>query len=205
MLLLGVGLGLRHATDADHVVVVTALVQREPGIWRAARVAVLWGLGHSAAFFGLGLLIVLADVRIPATFDRGMDLLVALMLVGFGVWHLARSRSERTEVTARKGVSCDSRPVLIGVVHGLAGSTAIALLAITTIPSPTLAVLYLALFALGTVLGMVALTLVMSQPISWSMRRQGFLRQGITVLAALLSVGLGAAILGRTAFSAGAP
>ncbi len=50
VLLLGVGLGLRHATDADHVVVVSALVQREPGIWRAARVAALWGLGHSAAF-----------------------------------------------------------------------------------------------------------------------------------------------------------
>ncbi len=205
VLLLGVGLGLRHATDADHVVVVSALVQREPSIWRAARVAAFWGLGHSAAFFGLGLLIVLAGVRIPAAFDRSTDLLVAVMLLGFGAWHLVRSRSGSMRVTAGEGVSSYARPVLIGVVHGLAGSAAIALLAATTIPSPALAVLYLAVFAFGTVLGMVVLTLVMSQPISWTMCRHGFLRQGLTVLVALLNVGLGAVILARAAFGAGAP
>ncbi len=205
VLLLGVGLGLRHATDADHVVVVSALVQRDPCLWRAARVAALWGLGHSATFFGLGLSIVLAGVRISATFDRCADVLVALMLLGFGVWHLMRSRGERAEVTAGEGASTYARPVLIGVVHGLAGSAAIALLAATTIPSRTLAALYLALFAFGTVLGMVALTVIMSQPISWTMRRPGLLRRALTVLASLLSVGLGVVILARTMFGAGAP
>jgi hypothetical protein len=200
VLFLGVGLGLRHATDVDHVVVISALVQREPGIWRAARIAVFWGLGHSAAFFGLGLLIVLAGVRVPAAFDRSTDLLVAIMLLGFGAWHLARSRSERAEAKASEGVSSYRRPVLIGLVHGLAGSAAIALLAATTIPSRALAILYLALFAFGTVLGMVALTLVMSQPISWTMRRHGFLRRGSKVFAALLSMAVGAAIVARTVF-----
>ncbi|HEX3853001.1 MAG TPA: hypothetical protein VHW01_18690 [Polyangiaceae bacterium] len=182
----------------------SALVQREPGMWRAARLAALWGFGHTAAFFGLGILIVLADVRLPASFDRLAELLVAVMLLGFGGWHLARSRAANVEM-ARTSASSYARPVLIGVVHGLAGSAAVALLAATTIPSRALATLYLALFGLGTVLGMVVLTLVLSQPISWTMRRQGLLNQGLTVFAALLSIGLGGVILARTLLTAAAP
>ena len=185
VLLLGVGLGLRHATDADHVVVVTALVQREPGAWRAARIAALWGLGHSAAFLGLGLLIVMAGLRVPPAFERLAELLVAAMLIGFGAWHLARSRA------------ATAQPVIIGLVHGLAGSAGIALLATATIPSRALAVAYLALFGLGTVLGMVALTVTLSRPIGWAMQRDDRWRQGATAAAAALSVALGVSVLAR--------
>ena len=205
VLLLGVGLGLRHATDADHVVVVAALVQREPGIGRSARVAALWGLGHTAAFFGLGVLIVLAEVRIPVSFERATELLVAAMLIGFGLWHLAKSRHAAKHPPGARIASNYGRPILIGVVHGLAGSAAIALLAATTIQSRLLAVAYLALFGLGTVLGMVVLTVVMSRPISWTMGRQGILKRGLTVLAALLSMTLGAVIVVRMVFSVGTP
>jgi len=194
VLLLGIGLGLRHATDADHVVVVSALVQREPGIWRAVRVAALWGAGHTAAFLGLGLLIVLAEVRIPATFEPLVELLVGVMLIGFGMWHLARNRSESQPSAAPSSVAY-VRPVLIGLVHGLAGSAGIALLAATTITSRPLAAAYLGLFGLGTIVGMVALTVVISRPISWTMQRGGRVKQAVTILAALLSMGLGAAIV----------
>jgi len=194
VLLLGIGLGLRHATDADHVVVVSALVQREPGIWRAVRVAALWGAGHTAAFLGLGLLIVLAEVRIPATFEPLVELLVGVMLIGFGMWHLARNRSESHPSAAPSSVAY-VRPVLIGLVHGLAGSAGIALLAATTITSRALAAAYLGLFGLGTIVGMVALTVVISRPISWTMQRGGRVKQAVTILAALLSMGLGAAIV----------
>jgi len=198
VLLLGIGLGLRHATDADHVVVVSALVQREPGVWRAARIAALWGIGHTIAFLGLGLLIVLAGVRIPSAFERAADLLVAAMLIGFGLWHLAKNRGEVPQSITAEAASSYARPVLIGLVHGLAGSAGIALLAATTIASRPLAAAYLGLFGIGTVLGMVALTVVMSRPISWTMRREGVLKQGVTVLAALLSMMLGAVVLVRT-------
>lgn len=197
VLLLGVGLGLRHATDADHVVVVSALVQREPGMWRAARIAALWGAGHTVAFLALGLPIVLAEVRIPEAFERGAELLVALMLIGFGVWHLVGSRRAEVGESAPAVASASVRPLLIGLAHGLAGSAGIALLAATTIGSRPLAVAYLGLVALGTVIGMVALTVLMSRPISWTMRRDGRLRSAITVLAATLSVGLGLAVCVR--------
>jgi nickel/cobalt exporter len=204
VLLLGVGLGIRHATDADHVVVLSALVQREPGIWRAARIAALWGAGHTVAFLGLGLLIVLAEVRIPEAFERGAELLVASMLIGFGAWHLARSGELALHRSVPPAASTPTRPVAIGLVHGLAGSAGIALLAATTIRSRPLAVAYLGLVALGTVLGMVALTVVLSRPINWTMRREGRLRQVVTVVAALLSMALGLTMLVRGVLGAGA-
>lgn len=166
VLLLGIGLGLRHAADADHVVVVSALVQREPGVWRAARIAALWGAGHTVAFLALGLLIVLAGVRLPESFEHGAELLVALMLVGLGIWHLVRSRGTDSGESPPWVAGASARPLLIGLVHGLAGSAGIALLAATTIGSRPLAAAYLGLVALGTVIGMVALTVLMSLPIS---------------------------------------
>jgi len=197
VLLLGIGLGLRHATDADHVVVVSALVQREPGIGRATRVAALWGLGHTATFLGLGLLVVLFGVRIPVAFERFVDLAVGVMLVGFGVRHLARTRAMVPVIAnaTTAGSGSDVRPLVIGCVHGLAGSAAIALLAATTIAAPTLAATYLVLFGLGTILGMVALTAVIARPIGWAMQRGGGVQRVATVLAALLSMLLGATIL----------
>lgn len=205
VLLLGLVLGLRHATDADHVVVVSALVQREPGVWRAARIAALWGAGHTIAFLALGLLIVLAEVRIPEAFEHGAELIVALMLIGFGIWHLLRSRAPGAGKTVRSVAGASARPLVIGLVHGLAGSAGIALLAATTIASRPLAVAYLGLVALGTVVGMVALTVLMSRPISWTMRREGRLRSAITVLAAMLSIGLGLTVLVRAMSGGGGP
>lgn len=195
VLLFGLGLGIRHATDADHVVVVSAMVQREPGGWGAARVAALWGAGHTVSFLALGLLIVLADVKIPAAFERGAEVLVALMLIAFGIWHLARSRARYDNGSVLAVATTAARPLMIGVVHGLAGSAGIALLAATTIGSRPLAAAYLGLVALGTVLGMVALTVLMSRPIGWAMRRGGRLRSAITVVAAVLSIGLGIMVL----------
>ncbi len=206
VLLLGIALGLRHATDPDHVVVVSALVQRQPGVWKAARIAALWGAGHTAAFLGVGLLVLLAEVRIPEAFERLAELLVASMLIAFGCWHIATSRTSFDQLPgATQPASNGARPVLIGLVHGLAGSAGIALLAATTIASRPLAVAYLGLFGLGTVLGMVALTMLLARPISRTMRRDGFVKQGVTILAALLSMMLGAIVLVQALGGEGAP
>jgi nickel/cobalt transporter (NicO) family protein len=197
VVLLGIGLGLRHATDADHVVVVSALLQREPGVWRAARIAALWGAGHTASFLGLSLLIVFAELRLPHAFEHGVELLIAAMLIGFGVWHLMRIRASSDPLRTAPVARATTRPVLIGLVHGLGGSAGVALLAVTTIAPRALAVLYLGLVALGTVVGMVALTVVMSRPIRWTMRREGNLKHASAILAAGLSLALGGTVLAR--------
>jgi len=196
VLWLGVGLGLRHAIDAEHVVVVSALVQREPGLWRAARIAALWGTGHTAAFLGVGLLVVLAGVHVPASFEEAAEVLVAAMLIGLGLWNLrALGRTAEPSMPARAPTA---RPLFLGLVHGLAGSAGIALLTATTIDSRAFAALYLALFGLGTVLGMVLLTMLLSRPIAWIAARGAFARNLTTGGAALVSVGLGIAIVLQT-------
>jgi nickel/cobalt transporter (NicO) family protein len=189
VLLLGVGLGLRHATDADHVVVVSNLVQREAGLWKAARIAALWGLGHGAAFFVVGAAIVVGGVSLPAAFEPITDGLVALMLIGMGIVHLLPRREERERTAPDYPSTGSMRPVLVGVVHGLAGSASVALLAMSTIPSRGAATLYLLFFGAGTVLGMVALTALLARPLAYVM--QSRVRRIVTIASALTSLGLG--------------
>jgi hypothetical protein len=194
--LLGLGLGLRHATDPDHVIVVSSLLQREPGVRCAARVAALWGAGHSLTFLGLGLAIVGFGLRVPAQFEWGAEVLVALMLLACGVWN---ARSTWRLASSQGGRAADftaARPVFVGIVHGAAGSVGIALLAASTFGSRVLALLYLGLFGFGTVLGMVLLTVVLALPLEWSARNVN--SQRVTAgAAALLSIGLGALMLTR--------
>ncbi len=204
VLLLGIGLGLRHAVDADHVVVMSALVQQERGLWRVVRTAALWGAGHTVAFLALGLLIVLAGLRIPAVFELGAELVVAAMLIGLGLWHLVTLRRQTMgNASALSPVSSWVRPLLVGLIHGLAGSAGIALLAATTIRQRPLAVVYLVLVAGSTVLGMVALTFTVARPIGWTMRRPGRTKHAVTLFAALLSICLGLAVIAKVVASEG--
>ncbi|WP_437590354.1 high-affinity nickel-transport family protein [Sorangium sp. So ce1000] len=200
-LLLGLGLGLRHAADADHLVVVATLLQRERGPRRAALIAALWGLGHSATFLGVGLLVVLLGLRIPAPFERAAELLVAFMLIGLGAWHLVRP--QRRAPASGHGAA-HARSIAVGLVHGLAGSAGIALLATTTIPSRLWAAAYLALFGLGTVTGMIALTVILSWPIGWTLARGGAARRFSVVAAALLGIATGVVVGADALLGAGA-
>jgi nickel/cobalt exporter len=193
-LLFGFGLGVRHAMDADHVVIVSTLLSREPGPRRAARLAALWGAGHTLAFLGLGLFVILTGLHVPEAFERAAEVLIAALLVGFGAWHLLHSVQQKGYSGAEKPAAV-ARPLAVGLVHGLAGSAGVALLAATTLPSRAVAAVYLCVVALGTVFGMVALTLVMSRPLAWTMKREGVLGKAITLIAGGLGIGLGLWIL----------
>jgi nickel/cobalt transporter (NicO) family protein len=193
-LILGFGLGLRHASDADHVVVVTTLIQHSPGVGSAARVAALWGLGHTATFLSLGLPLICFGLRVPPQLEQATEILVALMLLGFGFWHLRQRTVGPTRDELRSRQRAAVRPVLVGLVHGLAGSAGIALVAGTTIPVRSWAVAYLLLYGVGTIAGMVLLTVLIAPPLAWTQRAPGWGRR-LSLLAALLNLGLGAAFL----------
>ena len=192
-LFLGFGLGLRHATDADHLAAIGTLLHREPTPLRAARLAAVWGLGHSLTFLGLGLVVVLFGVRVPPSFERATEGAVAAMLVVLGALTLVRARR------AGGGGSATWRPLLVGVTHGLAGSAGIAIVALTTVPTTAGALGYLASFGVGTVLGMMTLTTLVALPIRWSVRRRGEVPRLVVSLAAAgsiaLGLGLGATVL----------
>ncbi|HEU4405680.1 MAG TPA: hypothetical protein VFS43_10350 [Polyangiaceae bacterium] len=136
-----------------------------------------------------------AGLRVPAAFERAAEVLVAVMLVGLGAWHFVRRGASGPAAPPR--AAAVARPIVVGVVHGLAGSAGIAVLVATTIGSRPWALGYLALFGVGTVLGMVALTAALA----WPMGRAASWRWGgggrATRAAALASVALGALLLRR--------
>lgn len=204
ILLLGFFLGMRHATDADHVVAVTAIVSREQSARGSLWVGALWGLGHSATILIVGGALVLFGWVIPPRIGMSMELSVAVMLIVLGAMNIRGTLSHIESVAHRHGPRVDDdgplttlrgprslRPLLVGVVHGLSGSAAIALLVLTTIDSASRALLYLAVFGLGTLLGMMLLTLAMSVPLSALARHVPNAERRLARVTGLVSIALG--------------
>jgi high-affinity nickel-transport protein len=199
LLLLGFLLGLRHATDPDHVVAVTTIVTRERRLWSSSVIGAFWGLGHTATVVLLGGAIILCDVAIPPRLGLGLEAAVALMLVALGVANLtgllgrAHRAVEGAIAPAHVGPRgpIGLRPLLIGLVHGLAGSAAVALLVLATIHDRREALLYLGVFCLGTIAGMVALTTALGLPFAYASRRLPRVQGWLAGATGLLSVGMG--------------
>lgn len=184
-LALGALLGMRHATDADHVVAVTTIVTRQSRLGGAFRIGALWGLGHTVTIAVVGGAIILLHVAIPPRLGLAMEFTVALMLIGLGVWNLVGERAPAP------GALASARPVLVGVVHGLAGSAAVALLVLATLPEPGWAMGYLLLFGAGTVAGMIGVTLCLAAPMLWSVSRFARWRRSLQFASGGLSAGVG--------------
>jgi high-affinity nickel-transport protein len=239
LLLLGFFLGMRHATDADHVIAVTAIVSRERSLWLAARIGGLWGLGHTLTILAAGGAIVLFGLVIPPRVGLTLELSVAVMLVLLGALNLTgilrslraapglappghaahshphthgdyvhthphghgpgghghaedqtpQARLDRT--FGRLGLYQALRPLIVGVVHGLAGSAALALLVLATVREPSWALAYLLVYGLGTVAGMLVMTTAIGLPLAYTAARSSRLHQTLGVASGLLSLGFG--------------
>ena len=210
--LLGLGflLGVRHATDPDHVVAVSTIVARERNLWASSLSGAVWGLGHTVTVFVVGGVLVLFNLVIPAHVGVAMELGVAAMLVVLGLANVVGSFSgHRPRVGAQKrhlpatpasgiegraSVRGMLRPLIVGVVHGLAGSAAVSILVLSTIRSAAWGLLYLAIFGLGTVAGMVLLTTAIGVPIAYTSRRFDRLNAWLAAVTGLTSIGLGAVL-----------
>ncbi len=240
ILLLGFFLGMRHATDSDHVVAVTTIVSRQRRISAAAVTGLFWGVGHSFTLFVVGGAIILFGIVIPTRLGLGLEFCVALMLILLGVLNLrgsVRSLRNARALSAPEddhehhnhvhrhgdyvhshlhgheaeshGHSAETvpparldrwfgrlkiyqalRPMVIGIVHGLAGSAAVALLVLPIIPDPKWAMCYLLVFGLGTIAGMMLITAAIAVPVTYSTRFQFFHRH-LASAAGVLSLGFG--------------
>lgn len=279
---LGFLLGIRHATDADHVIAVTTIVSRERSLPLAAWIGALWGVGHTVTIVLIGTAIVIGGWAIPDRLGLAMELAVGVMLILLGLpavmslrsWIRAvrEERTEREEPEGRElreqreapaaaaptslvphththaetqtktpphahapavhahphvhgdyvhshahahdperhphapdatplarldrrfgrlGAYQVMRPLVVGIVHGLAGSAAVALLVLATIREPRWAIAYLLVFGLGTVAGMVCITLAIAAPFAYTNGRHAAMNHGLRAAAGLLSIGFG--------------
>ncbi len=232
-------LGMRHATDPDHVVAVTTIVSRERSTANAAVIGAFWGLGHTATIFVVGTGIILFDIVIPVRLGLSMELCVGFMLIALGIWNLVTFRrsvvvvppenvegiilthshahSHRGVVHShshthvgeaglrvpkavgprhpdsryRKGLARFGRPLVVGVIHGLAGSAAVALLILASIRNSELAILYLLVFGVGTIAGMVLITTGIASSLRFVGDRAERFSQRLGLVTGMISVAFG--------------
>ena len=194
MLLLGLVVGLRHAFEADHVAAVSAIATRRKSWIGSSLVGGLWGLGHALALFAAGAAVLLLQLRIPAQAELTLELGVGLMLVGLGanaVFKLVHGDHDHLPDGHGHDHGAGKGPLLVGIVHGLAGSGALMLLVLATIPSPLLGLAYIAVFGLGALGGMMALSALIALPALLAARRFERAQAGLRLVAGALSITVG--------------
>jgi high-affinity nickel permease len=183
LMLLGLALGVRHATDPDHVAAVASIVGGERSIGRAARVGALWGLGHSATILLVGGAIVAFRFAVPARLGLSLELAVAIMLIVLGARAL-RQHDHGAGDSIR-------RPLFVGFIHGLAGSAFVALLVVSATRSALAGVGYLAVFGLGTIVGMALITMGVTMPALFAARRFPSTQRFVRLAAGVASIVMG--------------
>jgi hypothetical protein len=185
-------LGMRHATDADHVVAITTIVTGEQSLHRAARIGLMWGIGHTLTILAVGMAIVLLKIVLTPRIGLSLEMTVAAMLILLGILNLVHpSPVERAPML---------RPFIVGSVHGMAGSAAATLLIVPLIGDPQMAMLYLAVFGIGTIAGMTLVTLAIAAPANLAASRFAGFDRGLRLAAGGLSLAFGAYLGYRAGF-----
>lgn len=234
--LAGFLIGLRHATDADHVAAVSAIVARERTVRGAALVGAAWGLGHTLTLLTLGGAIVVFGLSVPPRVGLALELCVGLMLIGLGAWNLA-TRAQRPAIAAladhaalphttaleshhgappaRVGLASSARiglasparralrPLVVGSMHGLAGSAAAALLVVATARGTSWGLAYLLVFGIGTMLGMTVLTTALALPLRRALAGSSRAETWVRVGSGMLSFAIGAFVVYQVGFHDG--
>ena len=214
----GLILGFKHATEADHVIAVSNIVSEHRKLSKVAIVGGLWGAGHTATLLLVGLFVLLLRVTIPERIANYLEFGVALMIIGLSGTALARALQGRRDMHSHRhshgssqhthlhfhdtGMEHDEaahhahtvgrvglKPFLVGAMHGLAGSAALTLLVLSQVSSVILGLAYLAIFGIGSIFGMMAVSVLIGLPFALSAQRLAgatLKLQAITGLVGLL-------------------
>lgn len=212
---LGLLLGVQHALDPDHLIAVSTIVSEHKNFKWASLIGAFWGLGHTTTLFIVGMAVIGLRVTIPPRLGSGFEFLVALMLVILGINVLRKTfGAERVHLHTHSHnpeththfhvhenpqqdhghahpMNAMRRPFIVGMVHGLAGSAALMLLVLSTIPSPLGGLFYILIFGLGSMGGMLLLSGIISLPFVLTAQRFTLMNRWIRVLAGVASIGFG--------------
>jgi ABC-type nickel/cobalt efflux system permease component RcnA len=230
---LGFLFGLKHATEVDHIVAVSTIVSEQRNILRSALVGGLWGIGHTAALLVVGAIVLALRINIPESVSTWLEFGVALMIIALGASAVVRALRKRSRVHMHqhshddvshihihfhedetehtRPVAAHShaikrigiKPLLVGAMHGLAGSAALTLLVLTQIESTALGLLYLGVFGIGSILGMLLMSGLIGLPFALTARRLSTMHYGLQTGAGALSVAFGLWYAYRIGFAGG--
>ena len=237
VLAFGFLLGLKHATDADHVVAIANIVSKENTVWQSIWIGASWGIGHSIPLLVVGTAVMMIDGALLSRYESVapyLEIGVAAMLIYLGLsalWNVAHGKmhvhrhdhgqgphihvhsshraedSHQSTINGHNSMFLLGRPVfrvksfVIGVVHGLAGSAAVIVAHLTTIDSVWTGFGYIAVFGIGTMVAMAALTIVLALPFKASATKRN-LNRAITAAAGALSIFVGTALFAEAALNA---
>ena len=218
---LGFVIGMGHALESDHLAAVSSLLAKKGNRRAVIARGAFWGLGHTLSLFAICSLVVLLGLTISSTVQAGLEFVVGVMIVALGaqtLWQLHRDRSHfhihnhggdphfhvhshaGETVPHAKAVHDHShrrtnlKALAVGVVHGAAGSGALLVMTVSATQSIGQALAYFAIFGLGSMAGMAALSTVASFPLMLAQRGANWLRRGTTALIGCAALWIGAAI-----------
>ncbi len=196
ILALGLLLGMKHATEADHLAAVATLAARQASLAQTLRQGAAWGVGHTLTLllFG-GVVFVLGHSISPST-EQALETAVGVMLVLLGADLLRRVLAERRAGARALPASAQRatwplRALAVGAMHGLAGSASLVMLSLQGLPSVSLGLGYIAVFGIGSVLGMGALSVLIAMPLRLSATPWAGLHRALSALVGAFSIGLG--------------
>ncbi len=212
-LLVGFLLGMEHALDPDHVIAVSTLMTQHRTLGRSTLVGAIWGLGHTATLFLVGLAVIVLKVRIPDWLAPLAELGVGIVLLALGVSIVKGYLTEKVHAHVHQhgsevhahfhshagGAAHDHdhtlpqhrTSLLVGMVHGLAGSAALMLLVLASIRTPTLGLFYILTFGIGSILGMVGISALIGLPFTRAVRRHAEVHRKIRLTAGATSAAYG--------------
>ncbi len=216
VMIMGFVLGLKHALDPDHMVAISTIVSESRSVKRSSLIGTFWGLGHTLSLLLAGVAVIALKVRLSNRVALVMEFAVALMLVALGLnsmlkplrgWkvHIHRHTHDGSSHTHlhvhrpgkeqshrhRHLIGFGARPFFVGMVHGMAGSAALMILVLATIPSAVAGLIYIAVFGLGSVGGMLVMSSLISLPFVLTRKRFSKLSEGLQVVVGLFSLSFG--------------
>ena len=210
--------GLNHAVESDHLAAVSAIVTERKSLWSSAVIGGIWGLGHTISLFAAGIFVLFLNFQISEQTERMLEFCVGVMLVLLGLNVLRKllfganlhfhthehdnrvhahlhNPSTTDEMHADHNFSFSPRALIIGMIHGLAGSAALMLLVIPTIESRPLGLLYILIFGAGSIGGMMLMSLLVGLPFSLTAGKFNRLNHAMQSIAGVASVGIGLLIV----------
>lgn len=220
LLLFSFGVGLKHAVEPDHIAAVSTIVSQRKDLRTAWIVGGLWGVGHTISLMVAAILVIGLQLRISEWLASVLELSVGIMLIVLGLgtlrrlwrggglhWHLHRHfgiahahphvhdsagiNAHDANASTHHNLSFGMKPLIVGMVHGMAGSGALMLLVLATISSPTVGIAYIAIFGVGSIGGMMAMSTIIGLPFHLALTRFSGADRVLTAGAGILSVFIG--------------